>query len=64
MNYHLRPSTKGVYTVQLMDEDYVDFHCQMFMQNGIYRNHFFAIMKTNMQSTDHGEMIFLQVWLL
>ena len=40
-NYHLRPSTKGVYPVQLMDEDYVDFHHQTFMQNGIYRNHFF-----------------------
>ena len=40
-SYHLRPSTKGVYPVQLMDEDYVDFHRQMFMQNSIYRNHFF-----------------------
>ena len=41
MSYHLRPSTKGVYPVQLMDADYVDFHGQNFMQHGIYRNHFF-----------------------
>ena len=27
--------------MQMMDEDYVDFHCQTFVQNGIYRNHFF-----------------------
>ena len=40
-NYHLWPSTKGVYPVQLTDEDYVDFHRQNFMQNGTYKNHFF-----------------------
>ena len=40
-SYHLRPSTKGVYPVQLTDADYVDFHGQNFMQHGIYRNHFF-----------------------
>ena len=27
--------------MQLMAKEYVDFHHQMFMQNGIYRNHFF-----------------------
>ena len=27
--------------MQLIDEDYVDFHCQNFMQNGIYKNHSF-----------------------
>ena len=41
-NYHLRPTTKGVYPVQLTDKDYVNFHCQNFMQNGIYKNHFFG----------------------
>ena len=46
-NYHLQPSTKGVYPVQLMDEDYVDFHRQTFMQNGIYRNHFFDYEDTH-----------------
>ena len=34
------PSTKIVYPYQLMDEDYVDFHQQTFMQKGIYKNHF------------------------
>ena len=27
--------------MQLTDEDYVNFHRQNFMQNGIYKNHFF-----------------------
>ena len=30
-SYHLRPSTKGVYPVQLTDADYVDFHGQNFI---------------------------------
>ena len=63
MNYHWQPSTKGVYSVQLMDEDYVNFHQQTFMQNGIYKNHF-LIMGTQTQSTEHREMIFPQVWHL
>ena len=40
-SYHLTPTTKGVYPVQLTDADYVDFHRQNFMQNGMFRNHFF-----------------------
>ena len=39
-NYHLWPSTKGVYPVQLMGKDHMDFHQQTFMQNGINKNHF------------------------
>ena len=37
----MRPSTKGVYPVQLTDADYVNFHGQNFMQHSIYRYHFF-----------------------
>ena len=46
-NYHLWPSTKGVYPGQLMDEDYVDFHWKTFMQNRIYKNHFFDYEDTH-----------------
>ena len=46
-NYYLQPSTKGVYPVQLTDEDFVDFHQQTFMQNGIYKNHFFNYEDTH-----------------
>ena len=45
--YYFQPSTKGVYPVQLMDKDYVDFHWQTFMQNGIYKNHFFNYEDTH-----------------
>ena len=33
--------------MQLMDEDYVDYHRQNFMQNGIYKNHFFDYEDTH-----------------
>ena len=46
-NRHLRPTTEGVYPVQLTDKDYVDFHRQNFMQNGIYKNHFFDYEDTH-----------------
>ena len=46
-NYYLWPSTKGVYPVQLTDEDYLDFHWQTFMQNRIYKNHFFDYEDTH-----------------
>ena len=46
-NHYLQPSTKGVYPVQLTDEDFVDFHQQTFMQNGIYKNHFFNYEDTH-----------------
>ena len=59
-NYHLQPSTKGVYPVQLTDENYVDFHWQTFVQNGIYKNHFFDYEDTHAKHI-HREMILLQV---
>ena len=57
-NYHLQPSTKGVYPIQLMDKDYVDFHRQTFMQNGIYKNHFFNYEDTRAKHRTQRDDIF------
>ena len=56
-NYHLQPTIKGVYPVQLTDEDYVDFHYQNFMQNGIYKNHFFNYEDTRAKHRTHRDNI-------
>ena len=46
-----------VYPVQLTDEDYVDFHHQNFMQNGIYKNHFFNYEDTHAKHRTHRDGI-------
>ena len=54
----MQPSTKGVYPAQLTDEDYVDFHHQNFLQNGIYRNHSFDYEDIHAKHRTHRNDIY------
>ena len=48
--YHLAPSSRGVYPIQLTDEDKAGLQGQATQDEGLFKNHFFDYEDTRVKS--------------
>ena len=56
--YHLAPSSRGVYPVQLTDEDKTDLQVQANRDEGLFKNHFFDYKDTRVKSRIRRDLVY------